>query len=204
MQPRLKWSRHSDLGIQRKPSMDRDEYLDWMTFKGGSRIPFTEIFGPIIGLKEEWEAQGATESELDFSAFTYRAPKLVGIAAHCGRLGRSQEVIEETETIIRYQDDLGRKLRLEKGFASLPLPENYPVRTMDDWIKVKPKYQFSEERFGADWVQKARQAREDGHALTIAIPGGFDEPRQLMGEEMVCMACFEQPDLIHDIQQTIG
>ena len=52
----LKWTQHSDLAIVRRPSVSRDEYLDHMTFKTNERPLFTEIFGPIIGLKEEWIA----------------------------------------------------------------------------------------------------------------------------------------------------
>ena len=95
-------------------------------------------------------------------------------------------------------------MRLEKGFATLPLPENYPVRGMDDWLKIKPKYQFSEERFFGEWAERARALREDGHAIWVGIPGGFDEPRQLLGEEELCYAYYEQPELLHDILDTIG
>ena len=34
--------------------------------------------------------------------------------------------------------------------------------------------------------------------------GGFDEPRQLLGEENLCLAYYENPELIHDILDTIG
>ncbi len=199
-----KWTRHSDLAINRRPVIDRDEYLDHMTFKTNKRPLFTEIFGPIIGLKEEWEAQGATPEELDFSAFNYRAPKIDGIAVNTWRLNAWSKTISETDTVIRYQDDLGRKLTLEKGFASLPLPQSYPVKTMDDWLAIKPRYQFSEARLEGDWERQAWKAGEKGEALTLGIPGGFDEPRQLMGEEELCCAYYEQPELIHDMLDTIG
>jgi uroporphyrinogen-III decarboxylase len=199
-----KWTRHSDLAINRRPVIDRDEYLDHMTFKTNKRPLFTEIFGPIIGLKEEWEAQGATPEELDFSAFNYRAPKIDGIAVNTWRLNAWSKTISETDTVIRYQDDLGRKLTLEKGFASLPLPQSYPVKTMDDWLAIKPRYQFSEARLKGNWERQAKEAREKGEALTLGMPGGFDEPRQLMGEEELCCAYYEQPELIHDMLDTIG
>ncbi len=199
-----KWTRHSDLAINRRPVIDRDEYLDHMTFKTNKRPLFTEIFGPIIGLKEEWEAQGATPEELDFSAFNYRAPKIDEIAVNTWRLNAWSKTISETDTVIRYQDDLGRKLTLEKGFASLPLPQSYPVKTMDDWLAIKPRYQFSEARLEGDWERQAWKAGEKGEALTLEIPGGFDEPRQLMGEEELCCAYYEQPELIHDMLDTIG
>jgi hypothetical protein len=200
----LKWKTHQDLQIVRNPCMNREEYLDWMTFKGGDRIPFTELFGPIIGLKEEWEEQGASEAELDFSAFTYRTAKKANVPVNTGRLGTSQTVIEETEDVVRYKDDMGRILRLEKAVATIPLPENYPVKNMDDWLKIKPKYLFDESRLGEGWAAKVRKAREEGFAITFRIPGGFDEPRQLLGEEELCYACYEQPELIHDILNTIG
>lgn len=204
MPPELKWKTHADLAIERRPVMGREEFLDWMTFQGGNRLPFTEPFGPIIGLKEEWEAQGATEAELDFSAFTYRAPLIAWVSVNTGRLGEKTGVIEETDAVLRLRDDMGRTLRLEKGFASIPLPESYPVRNMDDWLKIKPRYKFEESRLPEGWLEKARHARNQGFALTLGIPGGFDEPRQLAGEEGVCYAVFEQPELIHDILETIG
>ncbi|MFW6414454.1 MAG: uroporphyrinogen decarboxylase family protein [Verrucomicrobiota bacterium] len=204
MSIKRKWSKHSDLAIQRNPIMEREEFLDWMTFKGGNRIPFTEIFGPIIGLKEEWEEQGASSEELDFSAFQYRAPKKANIAVGNGRLGKEQWQTEETDDSIYYEDDLGRTLRLAKNASTIPLPLTYPVSNMDDWLKIKPKYEYSEERFGDNWQEKAEAARDEGAAVQVSIPGGFDEPRQLLGEENLCYAYFEQPELIHDILDTIG
>jgi len=95
-------------------------------------------------------------------------------------------------------------MKLSKGFATLPLPMDWPVKTMDDWRKLKPHYEFSESRFSKDWEQIGRAHLEAGRALTISIPGGYDTPRQLMGDEMACMAFVDQPDLIHDILQTVG
>lgn len=200
----LKWTKHSDLAIKRTGEvLSRQEYLDWMTFKGG-RVPFTEFFGPLLGMKENWEAQGATPEELDFSAFKYRIPTHARVPVSTYRMGGSSELIYEDDTVIRYLDDLGRTLELQKGCATIPLPTNFPVKTMDDWLKIKPKYQFCESRFRDGWEAHAKQAIADGRILGVGIPGGFDEPRQLLGEEGVCIACFEQPELIHDILTTIG
>ncbi|HNT36611.1 MAG TPA: uroporphyrinogen decarboxylase family protein, partial [bacterium] len=84
------------------------------------------------------------------------------------------------------------------------LPMDHPVKTMDDWIKIKPWYEFSERRFGADWQAKATRIRNEDRVVCVAIPGGFDEPRQLLGEENLCIAYYEQPELVHDILSTIG
>ena len=50
---KLKWAKHSDLAIRKTPTIRREEYLDYMTFQSNERPLFTEIFGPLIGLKEE-------------------------------------------------------------------------------------------------------------------------------------------------------
>jgi len=57
---------HDRLAIRRRGEIvPREEYLDFMTFRANTRPMFTEIFGPLIGLKEEWAAQGAAPDEFD-------------------------------------------------------------------------------------------------------------------------------------------
>ena len=201
----LKWGTHADLAIKKRPSVGREEYLDLMTFQRNDRPLFTEIFGPIIGLKEEWEQQGATPDELDFSAFQYRCEARGFVPVNTGRLGGYPEILlEETAEHKIWRDGLGRTMKLPKATATLPLSLDYPVKCMDDWLKIKPWYQFSEARLAGDWEVTVRRYRDEDRVLVVEIPGGFDEPRQLLGEEALCMAYYDQPDLIHDILHTIG
>ncbi len=108
----LKWRTHADLAIRKTPTVGRDEYLDYMTFRRNDRPLFTEIFGPIIGLKEEW--------------------------------------------------------------------------------------------LSARWQAVAQEGLARDSVIAVSIPGGFDELRELLGEENLCMAYYEQPELIQDILHTIG
>jgi hypothetical protein len=182
----------------------REEFLDYMTFKQNTRPLFTEIFGPIIGLKEEWQAQGATAAELDLSAFKFRRHMTNSVPVNTGWLGGHQpRIIEETDEHIIGIDQYGRREKLSKGSASIPLPLDYPVKTMDDWLKLKEHYLFSEERFTTGWEQAAQQALAAGQVVTLSIPGGFDEPRQLLGEEEICVSYYTQPEMIHDMLKTI-
>ena len=205
MARQLKWATQADLAIVRKPSVSRQEYLDHMTFQRNDRPLFTEIFGPIVGLKEEWEEQGASPQELDFSAFTYRCEARGHIPVVTGRLGGHEpQVLEEDEEFIITRDGLGRTMKMPKGKATIAMPLDYPVATMDDWLKIKPWYEFSEARFAEGWEEEARRFLAADMVVCVGIPGGFDEPRQLMGEEGVCVAFHEQPELVHDILETIG
>jgi len=176
-----------------------------MTFRTNARPLFTEIFGPLIGLKEEWEEQGATPEELDFSAFSYRCEARAHVPVNTGRNGGYPDaLIEETDEHKIWRDGLGRTMMLPKKVATVALPLDYPVKTMDDWLKIKPWYEFSEDRLQGDWLTTARRSVEEGKVVWVLIPGGFDEPRQLLGEEALCMAFYDQPELIHDILHTIG
>ena len=202
---KLKWAKHADLAIKKTPTVKREEYLDYMTFQKNERPLFTEIFGPIVGLKEEWEAQGATPEELDFSAFKYRFAARGGIPVSTGRRGGyPSKFIEETEDYVLSRDGLGRTMKLSKGAATIALPMDYPVKNMDDWLKLKPFYEYSEARFGKNWEETARRHLEARRVVGVGIPGGFDEPRQLMGVERLGIAYYEQPELVHDILNTIG
>jgi hypothetical protein len=205
MTTRIKHATHDSLAVRIEPTVRREDYLNHMTFRRRLRPMFTEIFGPLIGLKDEWAKQGATPEELDLSAFRYRAPMKAHIRVKTGWIGGNPEqVIEETDDYLITCDSRGRHMKLCKGFATLPLPMNYPVVNMDDWLAIKHHYLFSEERFAEGWEKDARQKIEAGYATVVSIPGGFDEPRQLMGEEMLCIAFHEQPELIHDMLSTMA
>ena len=196
---------HKALAIARGMEVRREDYLDHMTFRRVAAPMFTELFGPIVGLKEEWAEQGATPEELDMSVYRYRRPMTGGVPAGTGIMaGPKSEILEETDEHIIGTDRYGRTVKLFKASATIPLPLDYPVKDMDDWLKIKPRYEFSEARFGQDWERKASEHRAAGRVVTVGIPGGFDEPRQLLGEEGICVAFYEQPELIHDILTTIG
>lgn len=203
----LKWTDHSDLAIKKEMGIGREKYLNHMTFKSNESPLFTEIFGPLIGLKEEWERQGATTEELDFSAFRYRCPQFVRIPVNTGWLGSDKEqgkVLEENEDYRITVDQMGRRMKLSKKASTLPIPLDYPLQKADDWNKVKRHYQFSEKRFGENWKEQALRGKEEGKVVTVGVPGGFDEPRQLMGEERLCKAYYQEPQLMEDVLETIG
>ena len=202
---RRKWTEHADLAIKRRPCVFREEYLDHMTFKRNKRPLFTEIFGPIIGLKEEWADQGASPRELDFSAFEYRCQYQAGVAVNVAFCGGEKEVtLDEDDEYRIFRDRMGRTMKMPKLFATIALPLDYPVKTMDDWLAYKHHYEFDERRFSDGWEARANEHVNAGHVLTVSMPGAFAEPRNLMGDEAVCVAYYEQPELLVDMLRTFG
>ena len=196
---------HAKLAINIERTVGREEFLDHMTFKANRRPLFTEIFGPLIGLKDEWAAQGATAGELDLSAYQWRCPAYGHLPVNTGFAGGcEEEILEETEDHLIGRDAMGRTVKLSKKCSTIALPMTHPVRNMDDWRAYKHHYEFNGGRFGDGWEMAAREHLAAGRVVCVGIPGGYNTPRELMGDEEACIAFIEQPELIHDILKTVG
>ncbi|MFW6308548.1 MAG: uroporphyrinogen decarboxylase family protein, partial [bacterium] len=113
-------------------------------------------------------------------------------------------ILQENEEYIIKRDYLGRKTKLFKKKASISLPLDYPVQTHEDWEEIKHFFTFQPARIDWDAVKKAKQRQKKGTLVLAGIPGGFDFPRQLMGEEELCVAYYQKPDLIKDMMATIS
>lgn len=183
----------------------REYYIELMTFGDVERPMFVEPFGPLIGLAEEWRAQGATDDEINMTAFDWDYVPVTGCGAKTGWMGENEAVIiEENDEHVIKRDYLGRTVKLCKNTATIALPLDFPVKTMEDWRKLKPNYEYSPERIDWDAVESARLARKEGTLVRASIPGGYDTPRELMGDADACVAYYEQPELIHDIMNTLA
>jgi uroporphyrinogen-III decarboxylase len=182
----------------------REQYLELLTFGRVERQMFVELFGPLVGLEEEWRRQGAREDEISLEAFDWDWVPVTDCGGELGpRRDHEPLVLEETADYRLERDHLGRTVKLLKGMATIGLPLDYPVRTMEDWQRLKPLYRFSADRIRWDKVEEARRARDRGALVVATMPGAFDTPRELMGDEAACISYYEQPELMQDILDTI-
>jgi uroporphyrinogen-III decarboxylase len=183
----------------------RERFLDLVTFGACGRQMFSELFGLLVGLDREWLAQGASPDELSLEAFDWDHVPYVECGGNTDALniGPPVTVFEDAEMRV-LRDHLGRTLQLCKASATVPLPMNHPVATPDDWMRLKPLFEFSEARI--DWraVETAIARQREGVLVMGRIPGGWDIARELMGAETACLAYYDQPELMRDILQTVG
>jgi uroporphyrinogen-III decarboxylase len=181
---------------------DRQEFIDLMTFNHPKREMFYETMGLLVGLDEEWKAQGASPEELDLSAFGFDYVRAKGVGL-TGAIHTQKEVIlEETGEYVISRDSWGRTVKMIKGTSTLPLPLSYPVKTMDDWLRMKPMFEYDESRVDLDAIEEAKALQAKGTMIKAAIPGGYDFPRELMGEEHTCLCYYDDPELMQDILNT--
>jgi len=182
----------------------RDEYIAYMQFEDVGKTFFTELFGPLIQLEDEWRRQGASEDEINMAAFGFDYVEQIRIPANLWVMGGlTPKVIEDTAEHRITTDELGRTMKLCKNSASIPLPLTHPVTDMDSWLKIKPLFEYNDERIDWDSLENTIKMRENGALVVAGILGGFDFPRQLMGEENLCVSYYEQPELITDILDTV-
>ncbi|HAI10122.1 MAG TPA: hypothetical protein DCM28_00330 [Phycisphaerales bacterium] len=181
----------------------REQYIDLMTEGSFERPMFTELFGPLIGLEDEWKAQGATDAELSLAAFDWDYVPIVSCGAMCGPRQKPSVILDETPTHRMERDYLGRTMLLDKRTATIALPQDFPVKTMDDWLKLKPLFEDGDDRINWDQLKQAKVLQQQGALVLAGIPGAFDMARELMGEEMACLAYYDQPELMQDIIDTL-
>ncbi len=183
---------------------DREEYIEMMTFGAAPRPMFSELFGPLIGLDREWREQGADEREIEMIAFDWDYVPFVNCGGICGPFGTPEPVVlEETDEYLVQRDYLGRTAKMCKATATLPLPLDFPVQTMDQWQAFKPFYTDTPARVDTEAVRQALAAQGDGAIVRAEIPGAWDTLRELMGEEQACLAFYLCPELVQDILDTL-
>jgi len=183
----------------------RERYLDLMCGKKPERQMFCELFGPLVGLEDEWRRQGASEGEIDLKDFCFDYMDIGSTGAKTGFMGGFEPAtLFENDTYTVTRDEMGRTLKMYKKVATIGLPLDYPVKDMQSWRRMKPFYEYREDRVGVDSLRAAADMQKKGAIIFESIPGAFDTPRQLMGEEMLCYAVYDQPELINDIICTIS
>lgn len=183
----------------------REEYLSLMTFDQASRPMFVELMGLLVGLEDEWRAQGATAAELDLTAFDWDYVRITGCGVDTGPRGTAPErILEDNPEFLLKRDGLGRTVKLYKARGTIGLPLDYPVTDMDSWLRLKPLYAFDEGRLNPEAIEQARREQAAGALAVAHLPGAYDTPRQLMGEEAACLAYYDQPALMHDILATVA
>ncbi len=184
---------------------NRERYIAHSLFQDTGREMFCELFGPLHVLEREWATQGATESEISMKAFDWDYVPVVHLAGQVGaRTGMKAQILEDTPEITLAIDYMGRRTKLIKSSATLALPLDHPVATPDDWERVKHWYAFDERRINRERLLEQKKEWERGSLSVFSMLGAFDQPRQLMGEAELCIACYEEPEMLRDMLETFA
>ena len=184
---------------------DRERYIAHSLFEDTGREMFCELFGPLHVLEAEWRRQSASEGEISMKAFDWDYVPVVWLGVKTGACtGIKPQILEDTPERTLSIDHMGRHTKLIKSSATIALPLDHPVSTPEDWERVKHWYTFDESRVDREALLRQRKDWERGILSMIEVPGAFDQPRQLMGEENACIACYEEPEMLEDMLNTFA
>ena len=154
-----------------------------------------------VGLEEhfgmDWHAgflnfQGETGIATGFTSSPYMPPFPVEV------LGED----EHTQTV-RNADGIVMRSMKVRPETSMPQFLEFPVRNRADWRHVRDEHlQLRPElRFPADWSALEQRFRERDFPLGMPITGAFGHPRNLMGDDRLLVTYYDDPRLIHEIQE---
>jgi uroporphyrinogen-III decarboxylase len=174
-----------------------------MTFKSSPGEMLGELMGPLVGLDKEWKAQGASPGELDLTAFglDYVSVFMLGKTGAVNTM--PEQALEDNDEYAVKRDGLGRTMKVIKKTATIPLPLDYPVKDKADWQQLKHMFEYDPLRVSREAIETAKVLQARGTMICASIPGGFDLPRDLMGEENACLCYYDEPDLMQDILDTV-
>jgi len=113
----------------------------------------------------------------------------------------AETVLEETETTRLLVNVDGVKIRVKKASDSLPQELAWPVRDRPTWEQLK-RERFGMQvlpRFPDRWQTVAATYRDHDYPVGLSMDGFFSMPRELLGVQNQLMMYYDDPQLMHDI-----
>ncbi len=176
------------------------------------RVPYGVGLGwkPWDSTLERWRIESGKDDldparELGFD-LSFAAP-----AVHLGIYPPFEyQVLEEDAGYIVYRDERGITRRDRRDKGSIPEWLDYPVKTEDDWERLKAERlqpdalaPDGQGRLAEDWDAFRARLRETGEAVQVgAFPWGvFGMPRDLLGAEELLISFYTRPALVHDMME---
>ena len=118
-----------------------------------------------------------------------------------------EKVIEVNPEYTLKQDVFGRQLIRKKG-SELDLEYKQIVESEDDWKRLMERGDRELETFTDEAIRQAYEPLKEAHdrgdySIRLNLEGFFWTPRELMGFEPVLYAFYDQPELLHSINDYI-
>jgi len=184
----------------------RQRVIRTVRFQPVDELPFRHAYGLMPGVLEQWYAEGLPSSVktrqdiYEYFGFPVRSQALPLRIAFDPPF--DAKVLEETDEYCIAVDWMGRTTKVLKEYASLPLALDFPVKDAATWQDYKRRLTFSAERIGAGLERVAAENTAAGRMNGFSAMGFYWFPRDLMGDENLCLAYYEQPELVKDILNT--
>jgi len=184
----------------------RERVIRTVQFQEVDALPFRHAYGLMPGVLDDWYSEGlpsSVKTEKDIYEYFGFPTRPQGLPLSVGfDPPFESKVLEEDDEYRIAVDSMGRTTKVLKNYATLPLAMDFPVKDMSTWQDYKRRIKFSPKRIGGNLEQVANDNIARGHMNTFGTMGFYWFPRDLMGDENLCVAYYEQPELVKDILET--
>ncbi len=182
----------------------RQRFVNTLTGRPVDRVPFIKVFGGTNAIRPEWERDQPglsrdIDRRLQFEG-VYRGWGTTPVNFWMTRRGEPEVLQEDARQVIRRYAD-GTVERLQKGQDYHHQYLEWPVKTRADWDRVRQRHldPHDPERFPANWGQLVREYRGRDYPLQLTHGGVYGFARNLMGDEALLYAFYDDPDLVRSI-----
>ena len=190
----------------------RERFQRTMHYQGVDRAPMIEV-GFWSEARKRWLREGMPEGVED--ALTFSGCEFFGLdAQRCIGLNLGMmppfeaEVVCEDERTVTHRNVEGVLMRAMKDGSSMPQFLSWPVRTRDDFVPIKRRYDpTTPERYPQDWEALIAWAPTRDCPLWgpgIGSVGFYSMLRRWMGTENACTVFYDDPALAEEMLELVA
>lgn len=168
------------------------------------RVPFIKVFGGTNTILPRWEEEcpglkNNIDRILQFEG-AQRGWARTGVNISVVQVGPPELIEDNAERSVRKFSD-GTVQVAQKGRDFHHQTVEWPVKTRADWERVKARHLQADDpaRFPPDWAGQAAAYRTRDYPLQLTHRGVYGFARDMMGDERLLFAFYDDPALVHDI-----
>lgn len=185
----------------------RERFVRTLTGRTVDRVPFIKVFGGTNAIQPAWEKtqpglRETIDRILQFEG-VYRGWGTTPVVFGLSRRGQPETIEDNADRrVLRWAD--GTVEIRQKGRDFHHHTVEWPVKTMDDWIRVKHRHLQPDdpERFPPQWTALVQEYRTRDYPLQLTHGGVYGFARRMMGDEQLLYAMVDAPALVHDIMDS--
>lgn len=183
----------------------RERFIESLAFGKPDRLLFRHNYGFMPGVLDRWHQEGlpaeiGEDKVCEYLGLDVIKEKPCHISVDFGiRPTFERKVIHENDEEMLFYDYQGVLMKIKKGYSTLSYPLEFPIRTSKDWEIYKPRLQYEASRIGENIKESYEAMVKAGVPVMINNAGFYWFPRELMGDQGLCLAYYTQTELVHDI-----
>ena len=182
----------------------RERFVRTLTGQDVDRAPFMKIFGGDAATLGAWTRKYPLlpqyiDELLRFEG-GYRGWRIAPVNYTLCGVGPDVVVREDDREYVVRSGDGTVALCFKRGDYHRHILE-YPVKTRDDWDRIREKYLDPDDprRIPPDWPNYVELYKDREFPLQLTSGGVYGFLRNMMGDEGLCLAMYDDPGLVKQI-----